>query len=100
MLRARSEQSIQSREALCRERPSSLRARHHPLDPRLVAHLHAGVTAQEVAAWLGDTLAITLQHYAHAIEGLKQERAGVLGAAVTGAANQIDELRAQLRVVQ
>jgi integrase len=42
--------------------------------------LHAGATPQEVAAWLGDTLEVTLRCYAHIIKGLERDRAGLLGA--------------------
>ena len=40
--------------------------------------LHAGATPQEVAAWLGDTLEVFYRYYAHIIEGLRQDRAGLL----------------------
>jgi len=42
------------------------------------ACLHAGATPQEVAGWLGDTLEVTLRHYAHTIKGLQRDRAGLL----------------------
>jgi integrase len=40
--------------------------------------LHAGATPQEVASWLGDTLEVFYRHYAHVIQGLRQDRAGLL----------------------
>ena len=47
--------------------------------------LHAGATPQEIAGWLGDTLEVTLRHYSHVIEGLRKERAGLLGEQATAA---------------
>jgi len=47
--------------------------------------LHAGATPQEIAGWLGDTLEVTLRHYSHVIEGLRKERAGLLGEQMTAA---------------
>jgi integrase len=57
--------------------------------------LHAGATPQEVAAWLGDTLEVFYRYYAHVIEGLRKDRAGLLSQQATPAGR-----RRQLRVVK
>ena len=70
---------------------------HHLRHTFATACLHAGATPQEVAGWLGDTLEVTLRHYAHTIKGLQQDRAGLLAG---GRVNDNVQNRPALHVVR
>jgi integrase len=50
--------------------------------------LMRGASPTEVAAWLGDTVAVVMRHYAHVIKGLEQDRAGLLTPAAPAASTR------------